>query len=603
MRRVIDPSARAHSFTARRGGMRDGKKLDRRLQKVEQRVAPVRADILTPEDWSIVEEVDETPEVDEDVVGRFFLVRNEGVDDTFSAGMTAANGEPMLVGLSTIATTSGADQAMSLSELGDFIGLGLGDEPIDIAVAPSGNLHIALDDDDNIVVFNNSGSIVTSFGNLSLVNPLSLTVDRAGNTFVLDQTSFGVFNVVKFNNLNAFVSTTSFNTATYGDARSIASSQDNKLAIVGVLGSTTGKVTIWNNTPAVTSSFSIADLSNTFDIAFDIDGNIWITDTGMHVVRKYSQAGALLLEIGTGVGGSAIGQLLSPTGVEVLSNGTVMVVEYGNNRVQAFDADGVSLGVVGTFGTSGDQLNKPVRAAVDSFDIFYVADENNARISVVRFTDIGEASSYPLQEDFIGGNATSGSIGELGWKTGGNGSIAEAASTAAHPGVYTLSTGGAGGNKRYVSLGPWSPSNVQRMSFYFKLSTTLTSSEFSVGLADDPTANPRTHPNFIGVTWSSVRGDSDIQFSKHVASVVTLAAGVDELAGGWFQLVMERTGAGAWTLTLRRMADGVTAQADVTGVSESVTYQACFTVRTDNGTGKTLDVDFWNGAFSGITRV
>lgn len=595
MRRIIDPSARARSFTARRGGMRDSKALDKRLHKVEQRVAPVREDILTPEDWSIVEEVDENPEVDEDVVGRFFLVRNEGADDTFSAGMTAADGEPMLVGLSTIATSSG-DLSLTLATAFASVDA----NPTSISIAPTGYFYVGDSTIDTTIwrAYDASGAYAyaaTLAGSTHSVRAIG--TDSASNVYTIEyNSSTFTVSIHKHTYIGAFVSSASLAATVVADAWAMAVSASD---VIGVVSLNTGVVALLNTSLAVTSSFSTG-LSNINGIAFDIDGNIYISSTTDHKVRKYSSAGVLLLTIGGD--GTAVGKLHNPKGLGVLSDGTIIVVDQGNYRIQAFDATGEFVATVGSYGSNPDQMRISHFGDVDSFDNFFFADMTNGVISVAKFSEEGEASSYSMQDDFIGGNASNNTTGELGWATGANGSLAVDTSTAAHPGVVTMSTGGSSGNHRGVSIGPWVPTNIDKMSFYFQLHAPFTSIQWRCGIGDTPSTGVQDTDG-VGIRFDDST-EAFIQFVKYVGGVMTRTnTTISCVDGAWYQLTLERLSSTSWQVTLRLMSTGKTAQATITGVSATVAMHANCKVRTTNGTGKSMSFDFWNGDFSGITRI
>ena len=62
--------------------------------------------------------------------------------------------------------------------------------------------------------------------------------------------------------------------------------------------------------------------------------------------------------------GASRGELWFPYNVEMLSDATLVVCEYGNNRVQRLDATGRGLGVWGAAGRRPGQLAYPWALAV-----------------------------------------------------------------------------------------------------------------------------------------------------------------------------------------------------------------------------------------------
>jgi len=67
----------------------------------------------------------------------------------------------------------------------------------------------------------------------------------------------------------------------------------------------------------------------------------------------------------------------------VLSDGTFVVAEYGNNRLQRFDRTGRSLGVWGKAGRRQGQLAYPWAVVAAPGDRLFVVDSGNNRIQVV----------------------------------------------------------------------------------------------------------------------------------------------------------------------------------------------------------------------------
>jgi DNA-binding beta-propeller fold protein YncE len=87
-----------------------------------------------------------------------------------------------------------------------------------------------------------------------------------------------------------------------------------------------------------------------------------------------------------GTVGSDPGQFRFPYGLAMDSRGRLVVVEFGNNRVQWIDpktGEGVKLW--GTGGRAPGQLAYPWALAIDKRDNVYVVDAGNNRVQVVRY--------------------------------------------------------------------------------------------------------------------------------------------------------------------------------------------------------------------------
>jgi DNA-binding beta-propeller fold protein YncE len=112
------------------------------------------------------------------------------------------------------------------------------------------------------------------------------------------------------------------------------------------------------------------------------DGNVYIADTHYARVAVYSPTGDLLRTIGSE--GTAPGQFTYPTDVAFDAQGNIYVTEYGDNdRVQVFAPDGKFLRILGQFGSADGQFSRPQSLVIDG-DLLYIADACNHRIAVFK---------------------------------------------------------------------------------------------------------------------------------------------------------------------------------------------------------------------------
>ncbi len=110
-----------------------------------------------------------------------------------------------------------------------------------------------------------------------------------------------------------------------------------------------------------------------------IDGDtLWIADACNHRVCRFRLDGTPIASFGSLGGGP--GQLRFPYGVDRLSDGSLVVCEYGNNRVQRFTPDGRSLGTWGRAGRKAGELAYPWALVVGPRDRVYVVDSGNNRV-------------------------------------------------------------------------------------------------------------------------------------------------------------------------------------------------------------------------------
>jgi tripartite motif-containing protein 71 len=124
-------------------------------------------------------------------------------------------------------------------------------------------------------------------------------------------------------------------------------------------------------------------------IALDAQGNLYLAEFDDSRIYKYSAAGSCLAQLGEH--GSGPGQLESPDKLAFDAQGNLYVTDVGlppyesgstggNNRVQKFSPTGTPLAQWGTLGPGPGQFNIPVGIAVNQQGDIYVADVANHRV-------------------------------------------------------------------------------------------------------------------------------------------------------------------------------------------------------------------------------
>ena len=181
-----------------------------------------------------------------------------------------------------------------------------------------------------------------------------------------------------------------------------------------------------------------AQLSGPGAIAFDGQGNLYISDHGNDAIRKVDTNGIITTVAGVGPsdpwvkgpwvpglqpkggdGGPAIQAALeSPRGITFDPQGNLYIADRDHDAIRKVDSNGIMTTVAGTGqrGYSGDggpatkaKLNRPDGVVFDAAGNMYIDDENNSRVRRVDTHGI----------------TTVGGTGDLG--CGGNGGLATAA--------------------------------------------------------------------------------------------------------------------------------------------------------------------------------
>jgi len=130
-------------------------------------------------------------------------------------------------------------------------------------------------------------------------------------------------------------------------------------------------------------------------VTVDSVGNVYVTDSNNHTIRKLSAAGAVTTLAGS-IEGSADGtgtaaRFANPYGVTVDSAGNVYVADWGNHTIRKVSVMGAVTTLAGTAGNPGSadgtataaRFNSPTGVTVDSAGNVYVADSGNHTIRKV----------------------------------------------------------------------------------------------------------------------------------------------------------------------------------------------------------------------------
>ena len=124
-------------------------------------------------------------------------------------------------------------------------------------------------------------------------------------------------------------------------------------------------------------------------LRLDAQGNVWTTDNGNHVLRKFSPDGELLATLGS-EGKAAGGKdgFRSPDDLVFDSQGRMYVADAGNGRIVQLSASGEFLKQWGSKGKKAGEFATAHGIAIDRQDRIYVADRGNKRVQV--FSTDGE---------------------------------------------------------------------------------------------------------------------------------------------------------------------------------------------------------------------
>jgi sugar lactone lactonase YvrE len=142
----------------------------------------------------------------------------------------------------------------------------------------------------------------------------------------------------------------------------------------------------------VDGNIANAEFNNPVGIAFDVQGDMYISDAGNNVIRKITSSGIVSTLAGNGIQGFADGAGVNAefNGINEMvtdAQGNIYVVEGGNNRIRKITPSGIVSTLAGN-GIQGfadgaaasAEFNTPFGIAIDKQGNIYVGDNVNVRI-------------------------------------------------------------------------------------------------------------------------------------------------------------------------------------------------------------------------------
>jgi sugar lactone lactonase YvrE len=250
-------------------------------------------------------------------------------------------------------------------------------QPSGIAVDAQDNVYVSDSDQSTILKMDTAGNVsVLAGGNSSshfadgqgaaagFYYPSGLAVDGAGNVLVVDSFNCAIRKVDPSGNVTTVAGT----------------------------GGTCG----YQDGPSSSAQFRFS-LGN--ELVLDAQGNIYVADQDNHVIRKVDTAGNVTTFSGTGSAGSSDGTnstatYFNPSGMAMDAQGNFYISDIFINVIRKIDTAGNVTTIAGnSYGFRGyadgpalsGMLNQPIGLAVDAQGTLYVADSSNNAIRTLTF--------------------------------------------------------------------------------------------------------------------------------------------------------------------------------------------------------------------------
>lgn len=287
--------------------------------------------------------------------------------------------------------------------------------PADVAVDEQGGLWIADRGNDRIQHFDSEGSFLSQFGSTGsgdgqLSEPAGIDLDPEGNIWVADT---GNDRIQKFDPAGEFLQkfgSTGSENGQFDEPVGIAYAPDllgvgalyvadrgnHRIQLFGKGGAHWGQAGSYGSGEKQLIEPSAIALGGPHG---ESEFTLLIADSGNHRIQRWTWNATFVNQFGTL--GTDKGQLNRPEAVDVDEQGTVWVGDRVNDRVEAFDEDGKSLGEFGSQGSGEAQLELtyPIGIAATEGEV-WLTDSGNHRLQRwLGFMVASGGEEAPLPED------------------------------------------------------------------------------------------------------------------------------------------------------------------------------------------------------------
>ena len=244
--------------------------------------------------------------------------------------------------------------------------------PWGITANDSNEIFVSDMSNNRIVVFNENGEFIRSFGKNSLNCPNGVLCDNMGRIFV---TSRNDNKILVFGQSGEYISTF-HNGNSLSEPRGISFDADGNLIVCD-----TGNkcVRFFSPDGNIFKTIRAGRLRMPFNCVCH-KGKLFVSDRGAHLIKVYSSNGKFLYEFGTY--GTGDRDVSNPTGLAVDKMERLLVCSYHNHRVQVFTLDGKFVAKFGEYGKELGQMNSPSSVSVLKSGRIVVCEFGNRRLQI-----------------------------------------------------------------------------------------------------------------------------------------------------------------------------------------------------------------------------
>ena len=254
--------------------------------------------------------------------------------------------------------------------------------PTGIATNSKGEIIVAESGANCISIFTPEGQKIRSFGKKGTAhgqfhNPWGIVVEEDGSLIIVDNRNHRIQKFTPDGNFITSVGTWGSNPLQFQNPASITyNHKTSKFYVAEVCGH---RIQILNRDLTFSSTFGSQGSGNEqfdipYDTATDSDGNVYVADANNHCIKVFTPEGKFLRKFSSG--------LNYPTGITIYCHDIVYIIEMGKYQVSLFTTQGQFLKSFGSRGSAEGQFGEVYTITVPDDGSILVSDYGANRIQI-----------------------------------------------------------------------------------------------------------------------------------------------------------------------------------------------------------------------------